>query len=67
LLPDYDYQISLDERILLWQSQSVEGFFLKESVSIYSLPVIGAEIGKVEKERKKLKRRSKSIDSWLLI
>ena len=66
LLPDYHYQISLNERILLWQSQSGEGFFLKESVSINSLPIIVAEIEKVEKKTKKLKRRSKSIDSWLL-
>jgi coenzyme F420-reducing hydrogenase alpha subunit len=66
LLPDYDYQISLDERILLWQSQSVEGFFFKESVSVNSLPIIVTQIEMVEKEAKKLKRRSKSIDSWLL-
>jgi hypothetical protein len=66
LLPDYDYKISLNERILLWQSQSLEGFFLKESVSINSLPIIVAEIEKAEKETKQLKRRSKSIHSWLL-
>ena len=54
LLPYYDYQISLNERILLWQSQSGEGFFFKESVSINSLPIIVAEIEKLEKETKKI-------------
>ena len=67
LLPDYDYKISLNERILLWQSQSMEGLLLQESLSINSLPIIVAEIEKVEKDTRKLKRRSKSIDSWLLI
>ena len=66
LLPDYDYKISLNERILLWQSQSVEEVFLKESLSINSLPIIVAEIENEKKDKRKLKRRSKSIDSWLL-
>ena len=53
LLPDYDYKISLNDRILIWQSQSGEGFFFKESVSINSLPIIVAEIEKVQKETTK--------------
>ena len=55
LLPDYDYKISLNDRILIWQSQSGEGSFFKESVSINSLPIIVAEIEKVQKETKKTK------------
>ena len=69
LLPDFDYKISLDERILLWQSMDADGSFFEKCLSTASLTAQVDETEKInEKEtmRKKIKRRSKSIDSWLL-
>ena len=66
LLPDFDYKISLDERILLWQSMDADGSFFEKCLSTASLTAQVDETEKINEKETMRKRRSKSIDSWLL-